>query len=362
MRPQAYLLIGFSLLAFLSGCGGSSDRYGSVSDALIDIASLKVPQRATSGLVKDLVEAPFKKEDAIDSPAAPPSRHLLIPESFDCEGKTPNPRPERALVLLIDKSKSMASLPNGKETVQTLAKEAYASLKKEDFYGITAVDQTPWRVVQLSKVAHISEQQLNERAERIYFRGRTNVLAGLLDAMGVVACSQAHEKSVVFFTDVTLPLENPSQELAALSRLRREYGIKIWFALPIVPNGDTGFVVAPALSEGPETPRTELDRKLLSHVTKLGLKLYFLKVSSDEVSAPSSAPISDSEVVSLGTATTLRATQIRDTPGYAASVVASLPKAATVAVTATSGEWAVIRSVKGKIGYLPLADLSKVQP
>lgn len=104
-----------------------------------------------------------------------------------------------ALMLLLDKSRSMAS--NSKmDYAKEAARALVGSLKDEDYVGVIGFDASPFIVVRLSQVG-TSRAQAIDRIGRIYPTGSTNPLPAIDEARRSLMRVNAGRKHILFLTD-----------------------------------------------------------------------------------------------------------------------------------------------------------------
>ena len=123
-----------------------------------------------------------------------------LPVYMDLKGK--EEIPSLGLVLVIDKSGSMSSGPQGINNME-LAKEAAIRatemLTEQDQIGIIAFDGSPWVVVEAQNVEDLSTIQ--EKISRIQADGGTDILQGLLSANDQFKKITTKRKHIILLTD-----------------------------------------------------------------------------------------------------------------------------------------------------------------
>ncbi|MGB9887147.1 MAG: VWA domain-containing protein [Moorellales bacterium] len=110
--------------------------------------------------------------------------------------------PSLGLVLVIDKSGSMAEVAGGGEKI-SLAKEAAARavemLTDRDQAGVLAFDSQPWWVVPLAPVA--DKESLKEQIGRLYAEGGTEIYPALAGAYEALRRARVQVKHIILLTD-----------------------------------------------------------------------------------------------------------------------------------------------------------------
>lgn len=123
-----------------------------------------------------------------------------LPVYMDLKGK--EEIPSLGLVLVIDKSGSMSSGPQGINNME-LAKEAAIRatemLTEQDQIAIIAFDGSPWVVVEAQNVEDLSSIQ--EKISRIQADGGTDILQGLLAANDEFKKITTKRKHIILLTD-----------------------------------------------------------------------------------------------------------------------------------------------------------------
>lgn len=123
-----------------------------------------------------------------------------LPVYMDLKGK--EEIPSLGLVLVIDKSGSMAGGPQGVNNME-LAKEAAIRatemLTKQDQIGVIAFDGAPWVVVEAQNVDDLAGIQ--EKISRIQADGGTDILQGLLSANDQFKKINTKRKHIILLTD-----------------------------------------------------------------------------------------------------------------------------------------------------------------
>ena len=112
-----------------------------------------------------------------------------------------------ALELVLDKSLSMAQ-GSKMEFTKEAAREVVRNLKDEDYVGIIAFDDIPWRVLPVGKLSEIRDLAL-ERIGRISPVKHTNLLPAIDEARRALAHAPAGRKHMIILTDGKIPDSGP---------------------------------------------------------------------------------------------------------------------------------------------------------
>ena len=123
-----------------------------------------------------------------------------LARAFPVEMKPPeHRRPQRALVIIIDKSGSMGR-DHKLEYAKAAALAAARSLNEDDFLSVIGFDSQPFVVIPLQSI-RTSAPYLAEMINRLIAQGTTYLLPALQEAYRDLASSPAAIKHVVILTD-----------------------------------------------------------------------------------------------------------------------------------------------------------------
>ena len=117
--------------------------------------------------------------------------------------KTKKRRLNSAVILVIDKSRSMAT--NQKmESAKRAALTAVNSLKDDDYVGVIGFDATPFVVIRLDKVAKV-KPIAPRRLLNLVAAGKTNLLPALAAAEQSLSTAKASRKHIIVLSDGKVP-------------------------------------------------------------------------------------------------------------------------------------------------------------
>ena len=140
-----------------------------------------------------------------------------LPVKMDISGR--GELPSLGLVLVIDKSGSMADSAGGADKIN-LAKEAAARsvtvLTDRDQVGVVAFDTLPWWVVPLSSAK--DKESIQKEIGRIYADGGTEIYPPLAAAAAALKQAPAQVKHIILLTDGISASGGPYQKLLAEMR------------------------------------------------------------------------------------------------------------------------------------------------
>lgn len=117
--------------------------------------------------------------------------------------QTKKKRLNNAVILLLDKSRSMLS--DGKiEAAKKAAYTAINSLKDDDYVGVIGFDTGPFAVISLSPVTEAKELA-DRRLRNLTASGQTNLLPSLAMARKALATAPVSRKHIILLTDGKFP-------------------------------------------------------------------------------------------------------------------------------------------------------------
>ena len=133
--------------------------------------------------------------------------------------KTAKRRLVKAVALVIDKSRSMAS--DGKiEGARNAALLSIESLKDEDYATVIGFDATAFTVLKLDKVEQLRPRAF-ERLANLVAMGKTNPLPALAEARRVLSKAPADRKHIIVLSDGRVDYQG-DEYLQEISRMRQE--------------------------------------------------------------------------------------------------------------------------------------------
>jgi Ca-activated chloride channel family protein len=124
----------------------------------------------------------------------------LLPVEMQAEDK--NRKTSLGIILVLDKSKSMGGLVEGRTKLEIAIDAAIASLswlKQQDLVGVVAFDTKARPVIPIA--GKVNKSQVSERLKSINFGGKTNIYPGLDLAYKWLTKSAADIKHVLLLSD-----------------------------------------------------------------------------------------------------------------------------------------------------------------
>ncbi len=123
----------------------------------------------------------------------------ILPVKMDAEKR--RDEPDVAMVLVIDRSGSMAGLPL--EMAKAAAKATADTLSSDDLLEVVAFDSTPSRIVKMTPAGHRARIQTD--IARIAPGGGTEIFPALDSAYQTLTVTAARKKHVILLTDGQAP-------------------------------------------------------------------------------------------------------------------------------------------------------------
>jgi Ca-activated chloride channel homolog len=132
--------------------------------------------------------------------------------------QTTKRRLNSAVILLIDKSRSMA--PEGKiDGARDAALLSIRAMKDEDYIGVIGFDSAPFVIIRLSPVPEVKDVA-GRRLQNLTAAGKTDLLPALAAARGMLDKTDARRKHIIVLSDGIVPAagniyQNELRSLAA---------------------------------------------------------------------------------------------------------------------------------------------------
>ncbi len=220
---------GFDVASFAAGGAPPPSGYGvvvlnNVEKERLPASYLSALERHTSagnGLVMlgdDTALTPAYKQ----TPLAP-----ALPVDFiEPRGREPQPEKIRAVLLVIDKSRSMDPEANPAHEnrilyAKEIAKRVISQLGDNDLIGVIGFDTAPFHVVQMDSVGNLRSTFARD-IDRLVPKGNTDILAALRGAMAQLQRQPADAKYVILITDADQVGGRPSEYTELVTRMRNE--------------------------------------------------------------------------------------------------------------------------------------------
>ncbi|HEY1267064.1 MAG TPA: VWA domain-containing protein [Candidatus Binatia bacterium] len=150
-----------------------------------------------------------------------------LPVDF-IEPKENEPQPEktRAVLLVIDKSRSMdpeANPPHENRILyaKEISKRVISQLNDNDFIGVIGFDTAPFPVVQMDNVGNLRSTFARD-VDRLVPKGNTDILSALRGAMTQLQRQTADAKYAILITDADRVGGRPSEYTELVTRMRDE--------------------------------------------------------------------------------------------------------------------------------------------
>ena len=155
-----------------------------------------------------------------------------LPVDF-VEPKENEPQPEktRAVLLIIDKSRSMDPEANPRHEnrilyAKEIAKRVITQLADSDLIGVIGFDTAPFPVVQMDNVRNLRSTFARD-VDRLVPKGNTDILSALRGAMAQLQRQPADAKYAILITDADEVGGRPSEYIDLVSRMRNEAKIVV---------------------------------------------------------------------------------------------------------------------------------------
>jgi uncharacterized membrane protein len=155
-----------------------------------------------------------------------------LPVDFsEAKEKEKEPEKTRAVLLVIDKSKSMDPETNPLREnrilyAKEIAKRVISQLGDEDYIGVLGFDTAPFPVVQIDTVKKV-RASFGAQIDRLVPKGNTEIIPALREAMAQLQRQTADAKYAILITDADNVGGRPSEYTDLVTRMRNEAKIVV---------------------------------------------------------------------------------------------------------------------------------------
>jgi Ca-activated chloride channel homolog len=145
--------------------------------------------------------------------------------------KAKEPEKTRAVLLVVDKSRSMdpeANPPHENRILyaKEIAKRVISQLADNDLIGVLGFDTAPFPVVQMDNVRNLRSTFATD-IDRLVPKGNTDIISALREAMVQLQRQTADSKYVILITDADRVGGRPGEYIDVVTRMRNEAKIVV---------------------------------------------------------------------------------------------------------------------------------------